>query len=67
MKNFEITFHRLMVIYEHFASGKLYNDYSWYPNMFLQMEAPVTVISKNRIYYDVFPFVFGELPHIFCE
>lgn len=68
MRNFKETFPRLLIIYEHFAEGKLYDDYSWYTDMFSQSDLPVMVISKRRrAYFDAYPFVFGELTYLFRE
>ena len=67
MRRFKETFLRLLIMHDHFALGELYGDYSWYPKLFLQMDAPVTVFSETRTYYDPFPMVTGELPHLYSE
>ncbi len=67
MKNFKETFLRLLIIHDHFATGKMYQDYSWYPPFFIKAGIPVTVYGEKRAYYDAYPFVFGELPHLFSE
>lgn len=67
MRNFQETFPRLLIIYEHFAEGKLNEDYSWYPGLLLLTDAPVTIIGKKRTYYDAYSFVYGELVHLFSE
>lgn len=67
MKNFKETFMRLLIIYEHFAGGKLYDDYSWYSDNVIQNGMPVTVVGKKGAYYDAFPFVYGELIYLFNE
>ena len=54
------------MIFEHFESGELYEDYSWYSSIWNNNEL-VTVISKKRSYHDTFPFVWGELTHLFSE
>lgn len=66
MKNFNETFMRLMIIYEHFSNGKLYEDYSWYSEL-CKNDEPVIVIGKKGSYHDALPFVFNEITYLFSE
>lgn len=66
MKNIRETFMRLLIIYEHYSSGKLCGDYAWYSNYWRNSE-PVIIVSKGREYYGTFPFVIGEMSYLFRE
>lgn len=59
MKNFDKTFFRMMIIYEHFSKLELLEDYSEYKQIIIQGQKPID--------YQALPFVYSEVSSLFSE
>lgn len=66
MKNYKETLMRLIIIHEHFSSGRLYENHGWSLGRFNNDEV-ITVLNKINSYCDTYPFVFIELTYLFSE
>lgn len=66
MRNFNESFLRLLVLYEHFALGQLHENYAWY-QVYWNNNKPILVIGKRGAYRDTLPFVIGEISYLFSE
>lgn len=65
MKNKYQSTMRLIMLYEHLSSGKLIEDYSWFPDELYKTDKPGE--QKIVAFYDAYPFVLGELAHVYSE